>query len=262
MEQQNRPDLKISGAGSASGGFFNQVKLSGASSVNGDIDCNLLHVSGAGDIKGNVVSKEIKLSGACNIKGDVKCESFTVSGSSKISGSLNADDINISGSSSVLGDATGKGIKISGGSKIVGSLYGETVEFTGGIDVGKNCECENFKSKGSFKIAEMLNAGDIDISLYGECKVKEIGGEKITVKLCNNNISSVLNFLKSFIPSLQQLTVDTIEGDTIYLEGTTAKIVRGKNITIGEGCHIDKVEFTEDIKLLPNSIVKEQIKVQ
>ena len=45
-----------------------------------------------------------------------------------------------------------------------------------------------------------------------------------------------------------ELTADVIEGDNVYLENTTARVVRGNNITIGQGCKIEMVEYKEDFK--------------
>ena len=35
----------------------------------------------------------------------------------------------------------------------------------------------------------------------------------------------------------KRLTTETIEGDVVWLENTTAKVVRGKNVTVGTGLH-------------------------
>ena len=43
----------------------------------------------------------------------------------------------------------------------------------------------------------------------------------------------------------KRLTAETIEGDVVWLENTTAKVVRGKNVTVGPGCVVDLVEYAE-----------------
>jgi hypothetical protein len=53
---------------------------------------------------------------------------------------------------------------------------------------------------------------------------------------------------------------DTIEGDEIFLENTHARIVRGKKITIGEGCEIEMVEYSESLEVSPKARVKHQKK--
>jgi hypothetical protein len=49
--------------------------------------------------------------------------------------------------------------------------------------------------------------------------------------------------------------VDTIEGDDIYLEHTTAKVMRGDTVDIGDGCEIDLVEYRTDLKKTPDASV-------
>jgi len=45
-----------------------------------------------------------------------------------------------------------------------------------------------------------------------------------------------------------ELKVDIIEGDDVYLENTIAKIVRGDNINLGPGCKIELVEYKNNFK--------------
>ena len=45
------------------------------------------------------------------------------------------------------------------------------------------------------------------------------------------------------------MSAQLIEGDNIVLEYTDADIVRGKNVVIGRGCNINKVEYTNEYKL-------------
>ncbi|MNG32826.1 hypothetical protein D3C84_1189280 [compost metagenome] len=52
------------------------------------------------------------------------------------------------------------------------------------------------------------------------------------------------------------LTSQTIEGDHIYLEYTTAEVVRGAHIKIGPGCEIGRIEYTEKLEQDKRSKVK------
>ena len=68
-------------------------------------------------------------------------------------------------------------------------------------------------------------------------------------------ILSPLNFYKA------HLKAETIEGDDVYLEHTTAQVVRGNTVTIGEGCEIDLVEYRTDFKKTPGASVLKDMKV-
>ena len=94
----------------------------------------------------------------------------------------------------------------------------------------------------------LLNADEINISLYWPCKAREIGGSKIKVKK-----DSKLSFLglKNMISpdrSSKELIADIIEGDNVYLEYTKARVVRGNNIELGTGCEIELAEYKNNLK--------------
>lgn len=245
MENQTRPDLRISGAGDANGGFYNEVRISGAGDVNGDIDCNMFRVSGAADIKGNVKTKTAHISGASDIKGNLICEDY----------------VEITGASDIKGDVTAKKIRISGGSDIKGNLHAEEVEITGAVDIKEDCEAESFKASGAFDIGGLLNAGVIQVKIGGKCRVSEIGGEKIDVRLSENGFFAIKRIVTDLLNIKDVLRAVVIEGDDIYLESTIAKVVRGNNVTIGPNCEIELIEYKNEIGVSENSRVKQQRKI-
>ncbi len=57
------------------------------------------------------------------------------------------------------------------------------------------------------------------------------------------------------------LEAGIIEGDEIFLENTKANVVRGKRVTIGSGCEIERVEFQDEFRVDEKSIVKEHKKM-
>lgn len=232
MEDQ-LSNIKISGSGKVGGGKYNEVRISGSAKIEGDIDCS-----------------EYKCSGSSTAKGNVKAKIVGISGSTKIEGNLNTEEITVSGSSNILGSVVAQKVKISGSSEIGGSLHTEDIQISGSTSIDGDCEAENFHARGGFNIGGLLNAGNIEIEMYGRCKVKEIGGETINVKLGSSHIfSRMINFFTDN----GRLVTGVIEGDDIYLEYTDAKMVRGNNITIGPNCNIEVVEYRNDVKAIENS---------
>jgi cytoskeletal protein CcmA (bactofilin family) len=100
--------------------------------------------------------------------------------------------------------------------------------------------------KGVFTVEGLLNAGSVEMKTHSKCRIKEIGGEKIDIRRGTGSV--VKRLIGAFyLPSdffEGVLYVDTIEGDDIYVEHTSAKTIRGTNVVIGPGCHIDHVEYT------------------
>ena len=244
MEKVNYGDIKISGSGTSGGGRYNEVTISGSGKINGDLEC-----------------VDFKTSGSSKVIGNLKAETVKVSGSARIEGNIEAVEMKVSGSSHVTGQVKSQILKISGSTHIEGSLYGEEVTIMGSAHIEKDCEVEVFKASGNFKIQGLLNAGQVTINLGGKSSVKEIGGEHIEVK-----VSIIDNFffkkaIDKMFNSRGELTTEIIEGDEIYLENTNAKIVRGNKVTIGEGCNIGIIEYSGEINVSNESIVKEQKKI-
>jgi hypothetical protein len=58
-----------------------------------------------------------------------------------------------------------------------------------------------------------------------------------------------------------RLEADLIEGNNISIEYTEVKTVRGNNILIGDNCRVDLVEYSGELGISPNAIVKNRVKV-
>ena len=103
---------------------------------------------------------------------------------------------------------------------------------TGNISSAGDCNAEIFTVGGGLTIDGLLNADIVKINLYWSCKVREIGGSEITVK--KSGKLSFLGLKLIVTPGGQnELIANIIEGDSVYLENTTAKVVRGTDVTIG-----------------------------
>jgi cytoskeletal protein CcmA (bactofilin family) len=241
MKDNNLQDLRISGAGSTSGGTYRDVRISGAGHVKGSIECETMKTSGASDVSGDVVCREITVSGKSEIKGNVKAESMNTSGASK-----------------VMGNAEVAKMSVTGATEIGGNFHGEKIDIKGSLNIGGDCEAESFKSDGVFQIGGLLNADNIEIKVHGKCKATEIGGETINVSIGNLFGFDFVKVVQSLFDKYGSLMAELIEGDEVTLENTIAKVVRGNNVTIGRESIIDLVEYRGTINIIDGAIVKEQ----
>jgi len=248
MENKERENLKLigNGVGTVPGGFYNNVKIIGEETINGNIDCIDFKLTGTCDIHGNVKARTAKLTGTGDFKGNLEVEEL------KIVGNINIDK-----------DAIVKEFKISGEVEVKGNASIEKANIFGFLDISGECNTENFILKGPFKIGGLLNAGNIDIETHSKCHVKEIGGEKISIRRGTDTIFKkafkIFNVLKDSY--LGQLITDSIEGDEIYIEYVKAKVVRGDNIEVGPGCEIDLIEYKNTLKQHETSSVGNKRKV-
>lgn len=223
MDDTTRPNTKIAGVGDVTGGVYGEVTIAGAGTVRGDLDANALKVAGTADMQGTVTAKRVVVNGTATFNGDVQANEFTVSGTADVRGGLGVGVLKVAGSCTITGSVNAQRIEIRGTTKIAGDV-----------------QAESFEAQGVFSIGGLLNAGTVTVKLYGGSNAHDIGGETIDVRL-----GSAWAFLPFF--GDRTLTADTIEGDTVYLENTRAKVVRGAKVEIGVGCEIDLIEYTDTL---------------
>jgi cytoskeletal protein CcmA (bactofilin family) len=219
-DTNTRPNTKIAGAGDVNGGVYGDVTIAGAGNVRGDIDAITFRVAGTADMQGRLTATTVSVSGTATFNGDIAAGNMTVSGTADVRGSLKADLLKVAGSTTVSG-----------------RLDAQRIEIRGTTRIGGDVQAEVFDAQGVFSVGGLLNAGTISVRLYGGCDARDIGGERIEVSL-----GKTWPFLPFF--GERNLTADSIEGDVVILENTRAKVVRGGDVRIGEGCEIDLVEYT------------------
>lgn len=276
MGKQNS---NFAGVGSVTGGEYEKISMSGSGMITGDVVCDSFHTSGSGHAKGKVDCRgEMHTSGSFHGEGDVKAGAVHTSGSShfggnlaveglmKTSGSLRcqkdakAKDMQTSGSARVDGDLEVENAETSGSLSIGGSLNAGKLRTSGKLEVGKDCEAEEFFSSGRLEIGGLLNAGTVEIELNSvkDSVVGEIGGERITVTW-----KPAASFLSRIFGASRNGMLETgaIEGDEVRLEQTRAKVVRGRNVTVGAGCYVKLVEYSGVLQVADGATVEQQVKV-
>jgi cytoskeletal protein CcmA (bactofilin family) len=226
MADEVRNDIKTAGGGVFPGGAYGDVTFNGSGTINGDVDAITYRVNGAGTSNGRVKSQSITVNGTANFNGEVQANEMTVNGDGNIR------------------DGAGIGrLVVKGNLSIGGSLAAHEVDLRGFLRMGGDCQAESFTGEGGFTVAGLLNAGNVDVVVQAPSSVREMGGERIVIRQPSGGINSFTGLLTVF--SEKRLTADTIEGDVVWLENTSARVVRGKQVTIGQGCVVELVEYAE-----------------
>lgn len=251
---EKRGSLSISGAGKAAGGVYESIKIAGSGKIEGAAEAETITISGSGKIEGAVKAKSMRISGSGKIMGAAEVGELRVSGSGKIEGDVRGESFHASGSCKVQGSVRAGELSASGSMKIEQDVHAKGVKFSGSARVGGQVAAERFYASGAFHIEKLLSADVIEVELYGRSYAGEIGGEKIAVRKHEGGIW----FLRWLWGGEQRLETNSIEADEIYLEATIAKTVRGKRVTVGPECRIDRVEYSESLQIDPKSTVKEQ----
>lgn len=171
-------------------------------------------VTGQGIVSGDVMAREAKFTGSCKVQGNASFEYFRLAGQANVEGDLISEEVKVAGELNVK------------------SIRSELLKIKGFLNSSGNIEVEEMNVKGGFDIKGSLNVGQLDMNLQiAPSTVTEIGGEEITITS------------KSLLNRTYRLQAELIEGDSIYLEYTTAKVVRGNDIELGPGCQIGLVEY-------------------
>lgn len=224
MDEKKQANLKIMGSSTTGGGTFHKVKVLGECQAAGDIECETFRVMGT-----------------CRVLGGLKTLFFRNLGEVTVKGSLQTDEMRILGTTEVDMDCRAKKARISGELSCLKDFYGEEAKIRGSLVVHGNAETESIKVWGWITVEGMMNSGVIDIVLRhgAENRAGEIGAGTIRIKRRRP--------LFGLSPG-GHFKADVIEGDDIYLEHTTASVVRGSRVVIGPGCAIGAVEYKDSYK--------------
>jgi cytoskeletal protein CcmA (bactofilin family) len=102
----------------------------------------------------------------------------------------------------------------------------------------------------------LLSADHLEIYLdWNKSHAGEVGGTDIAV---HRGTRGTLRSLFTHAPAFE---AGTIEGNEISLELTKADVVRGHNVTLGDGCEIGLVEYTGTLRKNGDAKVREEKKV-
>ncbi len=241
MTDAGRPDMRITGDGAVGAGTYGEVTINGAGSVSGDLECARLQINGAG-----------------SCKGDVKADSIAVNGSGSFGGQVQAGELTVNGEASVAQSAGIGLLRVKGRFSARGGLALREAEIKGELVAGGDVEADMFVAEGAFRIEGLLNAGTVDVTLFGPARAKEIGGESVTVRYTRKFAAlQVFTFFAE-----KRLTCETIEADDVSLEFTTANAVRGARVRVGEGCRIGLVEYTDSLSREADAAITEERRVE
>jgi cytoskeletal protein CcmA (bactofilin family) len=227
--------LKLSGKGEIAGGVYDKVEM-----------------SGTGRVGGNLEAAAFSIAGSCMIEGAVKAGEFAASGAFEVGRGLEAKRLRCSGTGEVGGDVRAERLRVSGRLIAGGTVKASEATISGFAECGGNLEADQLQLNGAFDVGGSVSGRRIQIALAGRSRASEIVAPEITV--CRASWRWRLLEFAWRRPSAL-LTAETIEGDIVHLEATRAGTVRGRQVTIGAGCRIEVVEFSESLHLDPQAEV-------
>lgn len=249
-------DLIVKGNENSSGGQFDKVKLNGNAKVNGDVECKEFECSGKGKVIGNVTAHEIEIDGNCKILGKIIADELEIQGVSKVDGHSKIKEIDVDGRVVFCDELEAEEIKADGECKVFGNVQSNKIHINGFLSVGKDCDSRIFSCNGKMNVEGRLTAEKIDMKLFWDSEVKEIYGNKVVIEQVNKFFVKLIS--KFINPCLH---VEEIEADEVNISFTKAKVVRGKNVVLGNRCEVDVVEYTENYRADPKAKVGKVLQV-
>lgn len=246
---QNLSNISISGSGRFNGGSYNEIAISGSGSCQGDVVCRELHVSGSGHLGGRLeCTDNLRASGSVHIDGDTAAGEVIISGAGHFGASLECG-----------------GLRVSGAMHVEGTLRAGEVKVSGAVRAS-DVEAESFYVSGSANITGLLNAETVEIEFHGVKSPVQIASIGCTSLKAHRSPRfdggwGLGRLFRSDDKPKPMMEVKTIEGDDIELEYTVAEVVRGSRVTIGEGCRIGRVEYTESLNACESCTIGESVRL-
>lgn len=255
MEKNN---IKIAGSGFINGGSYGKIKIMGSASSTGDVCGEHVVINGDASFNGNLDFNYFKVNGDARIDGHLKASEVKLNGDLTISGSCEIDKLVVNGDFKIDGAIKCNNVTIRGDLKGKDSVYANELNIYGRLKIDKNVEGENIKIHGDIKCDGLLTGEKIVIYPSGRSTCKEIGATNLDV-LKYKSIG-IWPFRISF-GNRGTLKCDLIEGDNISLEKTTAKTIRGKNVSLLSKCEVGNIEYSDTVEISTDSTVKSSTKV-
>lgn len=231
-------DAKINGDGTVGPGSYGTITLNGAGTITGDVRCHELRVNGAGTCKGAVQADSIVVNGAGTFDGTLQTSELVVNGTADIH----------------AGVGVGR-LKCAGTCAIDGGMAAHDLDLRGDLRVGGGVDAKSLRGEGRFNVNGAVTIGDIEFRLHGRNAAASITCDRMILRV-PEGIGALFSAFAD-----RRLTAETIVGAELELIDTTARVVRGGNVTLGAGCDIELVEYTGVLQKLAGAQVREERKV-
>lgn len=215
-------------------------------------------ISSAGDLRivGKIKAEKIKSAGDLTANEEVEVEEMSIFGDGLFKKLVRGKKVSTFGDLESLNTVEIKELNVYGAVK--GKIFNtEKFIVNGDIEAADEINSDFLEINGTVKSLGSMNIGSGNFNLMGNSKVNEIFCQDLRVNAGNSNYTGILSGLISR-NSYGKLTVQLIEGDEIFLENTICDTVRGKNIQIGRGSKIRRVEYQNTLKIYENGEVTEK----
>ncbi len=245
---EEKLDMRISGSSTMPGGEYRSVRISGSGHMSGPVRCVDLHASGSARLNSVDCERGIHVSGSARFEGDVTAQELSVSGACRMDGGARIkEDFTASGAVRVGKDVSCMLFRCSGSASVEGDIEAERADISGSLI------CRG-----------LLNAEEVDIRLGGRVELGSIGGSRIRIRPGSFSSGTIRIFGISIGRGRGRDRAEVqnaIEGDDICIENVICPRVSGRKVTVGAGCKIDLVQYSESLEIEQGARVERQEKL-
>jgi cytoskeletal protein CcmA (bactofilin family) len=231
-------DARVNGDGTVSPGTYGSVLINGAGVISGELRCRELTINGTGRCAASVEADSISINGGATFEGPVRTSEFKCVGSTDVHAGMGVSRLKVRGKLSMDG----------------GLAAGE-VDLGGELRVGASATVDSLTGEGRFVVGDVLESARIELRIHGQSAANTVRCQTMRLRAPEGFTAVFTAFAD------RRLVADTIEGGELELIDTTAKLVRGARVTLGEGCRIDVVEYSDVLQKLAGAQVGEERRV-
>lgn len=189
----------------------------------------------------------------------MKQNEVNIAGVGIFHGDIDADIVKCAGVGRSLGNINCRRMEVAGVFSAGGKIKAEEVEVKGLLRSKADFSTERFTVLGAVMIDGLLNADNIDIKFDRIGRIREVGGDTVSIRPIYNYKGSVSRVFDNFMNMFanRRFKIDSIEGNEIYLENVDVNSVRGENVVVGPNCHVGFLEYSKKAKVHDSAQVGE-----
>jgi len=208
------------------------------------------------EASGNIQASKIRSFGDNIVRGHCLVNDLFSAGNLRVEDSLDAKMVRSLGNVTIHGQLKATQVHSMGDLSSTGHVSCQQFRLWGSAFLDAGLSAEQLSLTGTCRIGGLVTGDQIRIRSRGRCQFDEIGASAIAIRAGwdENGCKGSAGLFNWKCRGTTQVRI--IEADIISLENTTAEVVRGQAITLGKGCRIGTVEYSERLVQHPSAMIK------
>jgi len=246
------PTSRVSGAGKIHVNGLGDITIAGS----GHVSPGRIKIAGSGRLPGGIKVDEVSSAGSIDVGGDLTAQNAAFSGSTTIDGNANIHTLTVSGSLNVRGRLDGFQTRSSGSLRIGNAAkLDDTLRVVGFLGVRGDVSAGNrVDFRGGFEIAGKVSTKSFEAELGRSESNVQNGISAVNVSVTKARGLLVFGLLNQLFRRGRLYTTAIEATGSVQLVNVCCDDVFGKDVIIGEGCHIKgRIRYSNSLSVHPNA---------